>query len=299
MFQARQARVNNLPEAEFSYTSPDDPPLKRLLVQAIERMTGQPHLKRLYLQNQSNPRPDESFWDAAVRQLGLSIQCHKPDHGIPASGPVVVVSNHPFGVLDGIVLSWLASRHRSDFKVVAHSLLYRAPELKSHIYPIDFSETADALKANVRTRRDADAWLARGGMVLIFPGGGVATARTLLGPAEDLPWGTYAARLIMRHRATVVPVFFPGQNSRLFQISSKLSQTLREALLFREVYRRMNTTVVLRVGESIPFSALEHLRKRQDLIDHIRDITFSLDSDSPQRLAQAPDRIVRRPHQYD
>ena len=86
----------------FSYASPGDPALRRVTIRTIDRLTGQPFLKRLYLDNRRRPRPGESLWEAAVRHLRLEVD-YDPARlaTIPAAGPVVVVANHPFGVPDG------------------------------------------------------------------------------------------------------------------------------------------------------------------------------------------------------
>jgi len=126
----------------FSYAAPDDPRLKRLIIRIIERMSGQPYLKWLYEDHVNNPVPGETFWDAAVKRLELKIVVN--EDGLkkwPATGPLVVVSNHPFGVLDGVVLCQLVSRVRKDFRVLINSVLYRAEEARPYMLPIDFAET--------------------------------------------------------------------------------------------------------------------------------------------------------------
>jgi putative hemolysin len=174
----------------FSYASADDPALRRVAIQTIERLTGQPRLKRMYLENQRRPRQGESFWEAAVRQLELRVD-YDPDrlHRIPASGPVVVVANHPFGVLDGIVVSYLIAKVRPDFKVLTHSLLCRVVEIQSYLLPIDFAGTAAATATNLRSRAEALSWLSSGGALVVFPGGAVSTSEHPFGRrAVDPEW---------------------------------------------------------------------------------------------------------------
>ena len=147
----------------FSYAAPDDPRLKRLVIRLIERMTGQPYLHWLYEDYQNLPPPKEIFWDSAIRRLELTIVCNEAKLAAwPKTGPLVVVSNHPFGVLDGLVICHLVAKVRTDFRVLTNSVLYRADEMKPFMLPIDFAENKQALKTNLRSRAEAKAHLAEG-----------------------------------------------------------------------------------------------------------------------------------------
>lgn len=263
---------------DFSYSQAAETRMKRLLVHAVERVTGQPRLKRLYFENQKTPDPNESFWEAAIRLLRLRL--HHPIDGratIPAEGPLVFVANHPFGVVDGIVISHLVSQARADFKILTNSVLNRAPEVMPYILPVDFADTRQAVETNLETRRQAIALLKRGGALAVFPGGAVSTAYGKpFGKAVDPTWKPFTARVIQMSRATVIPMYFDGQNSRLFQIASNVSQTLRYALLFKEVRNKMGRTINVRIGEAIPYDDLAHMTDRQVMIAHLRELTYRL-----------------------
>jgi len=268
----------------FSYATATDPPLKRGLIRLVEKATGQPKLKKMYLQNQRFPRPDESFWQAAVRSLALDVRYdHNALMAIPKTGPVVVVANHPYGVLDGIVISWLISKIRSDFVVLTNAVLMRAPEVQGFILPIDFSETEEAQRINLTSRAAARAQLERGGVVVVFPAGAVSTAPDRLGrkPAVDARWQPFVSQLIQRSKALVVPVWFGGQNSRLFQIASHLSQTLRISLIFHEVRARIGTSLPVVIGAPIPFAAIAGVKDRQALADDLRGRVYGLARTAP------------------
>ena len=266
-------------EPVFSYADPTDRPVKRHLIHLIERATGQRELKRIYLDNQQHPRAGESFFAAAVRRLSLDVQFDPARLArIPRTGPLVIVSNHPYGVLDGIVLSWLVEKIRSDFLVLTNAVLLRAPEIRQFVLPVDFAGTPEAMAINLESRSQARDHLARGGAVVVFPAGGVSTAPDRLGrrPAVDSPWQPFTSQLIQRTKATVVPVCFSGQNSRLFQIASHLSLTLRLSLIFREVRNRIGTTLPVAIGDPIPYALLSHIKDRQALADELMTRTYAL-----------------------
>jgi putative hemolysin len=279
----------------FSYATREDPPVKRGLIRLVERATGQPHLKRLYVDNQRNPRPNESFWAAAVRALKLDVRYDAAALArIPNAGPVVVVANHPYGVLDGIVISWLIEKVRSDFVVLTNAVLMRAQEVQDFILPIDFSGTEEALQTNLRSRAAAREQLERGGCVVVFPAGGVSTAPDRLGrhPAVDARWQPFVAQLIQRSKATVAPIWFGGQNSRLFQIASHVSVTLRISLIFHEVKARIGAELPVAVGAPIPFDKLAGIKDRQALSDYLREITYALAIKAPKPRKINPARKI-------
>jgi putative hemolysin len=268
----------------FSYATASDPPLKRGIIRLVEKATGQPKLKRMYIDNQRFPRADESFWQAAVRSLALDVRYDSHAlAAIPRTGPVVVVANHPYGVLDGIVISWLVSKVRSDFLVLTNAVLMSAPEVQDFILPIDFSGTEEARRTNLASRATARAQLERGGVVVVFPAGAVSTAPDKLGrkPAIDSRWQPFVSQLIQRSQATVVPMWFGGQNSRLFQIASHVSYTLRISLIFHEVRSRIGTALPVAIGAPIPYAALDAMKDRQILADHLRERVYDLERRAP------------------
>lgn len=280
----------------FSYTSPDDPWLKRKVVRAIERATGQPHLKRLYEDFRNNPVPDESFWDSAIRRLELKIICNDDVLArVPTTGPLVVVANHPFGVLDGVVISHLVHRVRKDFLVLTNEVLTRAEELRPFLLPIDFAQTPQALQTNLKSRAVAKAHLQAGGCLVVFPAGGVSTTPTPWHKqATDTEWKSFTGRLVSQARAPVVPFFFVGQNSRLFQLASHVSMTLRLSLLFKEVHDRIGSEVHVRVGETIAFDQLANINDRVAFMRHLRERTYELGAGIAP--PQTPIKHQRRAH---
>jgi putative hemolysin len=180
-------------------------------------------------------------------------------------------------VLDGITLTWLATKVRPDTKVLANDVLCQAPEAAANLLPVAFAPTREARETNVNSRIQALDWLRQGHAIGIFPGGGVSTSeKPLRGPAVDLPWAPFTAKLLRASRATVVPVFFVGQNSRLFQLASHLSLTLRLSLVFRETARRIGSRLKVRVGAPIPFAELANIEDRAELVMELKKRTFAL-----------------------
>lgn len=261
----------------FSYADPNDPPFKRFVIHAIERLTGQPYLRWLYDCSRAHPVAGETFWDAAIRLLELKVSYDAAKLASwPRSGPLVVVCNHPYGVLDGLVSCHIVGKARPDFRVLTNAVISRAEEVRHYLLPIDFSETEEAVKTNLRSRALAKEHVAAGGCLLIFPSGAVSTTpKWWERRATDSEWKTFTAGIITKTRAPVAPLYFAGQNSMLFQLVSHLSLTLRLSLLFHEVHNKIGAEVRAGVGDVIPYETLAPIRDRVALMQHLRDATYA------------------------
>ena len=203
--------------------------------------------------------PSIPFCQRALDELGIVLDSHPGDlERIPASGPVVVVANHPFGAIDGLALLALVGRARPDVKVLANHMLGALPAIRAQVIPVDPFGGPRARRRNAAAVREAAAWLRAGRCLCVFPAGEVAHA-TDGGLVVDSPWRHTAAELALRADAAVVPVRFDGHNSRLFRWAGRLHPLLRTVLLPREMWARRGAPVVVRVGHAVPAAALREL----------------------------------------
>jgi putative hemolysin len=159
-----------------------------------------------------------------VERYGLSLDIIGGTlDSIPRTGPLVLVANHPYGILDGLMMGHILAHVRGDFRILAHRVFRKAQDLDRVILPISFDETKEAVALNLETRKTALAYLAaRAAPSASFPGGTVSTAVKPFGQAMDPGWRSFTAKMIAKSEAVVVPIFFEGANSRLFQIASHL-----------------------------------------------------------------------------
>jgi putative hemolysin len=195
---------------------------------------------------------------------------------IPAQGPIVVVANHPYGMLDGAVLAVLLTRIRSDVRVVTNYLLHDVPELAQHCIFVDPFQSGPSTDVNRRAVREAMAWLKRGGMLAIFPAGEVSHLQLPPGEIIDREWNDTAARLIRHTGAAALPVYFCGRNSVGFQVLGMIHPRLRTAFLLQEFLRQEGRTVEVRVGREIPGDCLTGMANDREAIDYLRWRTYLL-----------------------
>jgi putative hemolysin len=249
-------------DLDLSYSHPSQPRFRRSLIRMVERLSGQPKLRSLYTGWAASPASRyEPVFEAAMRLLNLRLEVHRKDRleSLPREGGLLLVANHPFGIVDGLSLGQFGMALRGNVAIMTNSLLCRVPEVEPYLLPVDFSGTTEARRLTGETRRRAADLLLAGKVVAIFPAGGIATAnRPMKGAAVDAAWHPFVGRLAALPGVTTLPLHFQGQNSRLFQIASHSSYPLRLALIFHETRRRMGKSVHLTVGQPL---ASEELRK--------------------------------------
>ena len=270
---------------ELSYANPADPWLKRSLIDAMERWAGRSYFVPLYKRWKYEVIPSGGPIMRAVFELcdvALDISGNWPAR-IDPGAPLVIVANHPYGILDGLAALTLAEEIGRPFRVLINKDLTKVPEIRPYALSVDFSETRAALAANLAMRAEAIALLKQGVTIVVFPAGGVATAPSAFARAVDLPWKTFTARMIMASRAQVVPLFFEGQCRPLFHRVSRFSLTLRLSLIIAELRRRVKTDLGVRIGPLLSSADLQVHKDRISLMNYLFDQTWGL-ADQP--LAQ-------------
>lgn len=262
---------------ELSYANENDPRLKRWFIRSMEGLGGRNRYARLYDIWRSSVVGQSArvFGDMLdLIDVGLRVEGSWPPPDLP-EGPVVIVANHPFGIGDGIAVLALAEQLGRPFRVMIHNDLLKVPEMQPYALPVSFEETKEALALNMKTRAEAVRLLKEGTTVIVFPAGGVATASKVFGRAEDLPWKMFPAKLIQSAKANVIPVYFEGQNGRLFHLASKVSLTLRLSLLIREFHKLSGSTIAARIGGVVAWAELD-AGDRKNITARLHEAVFTM-----------------------
>lgn len=251
-------------------------PVAHLLERSAERLTGLDYLARKY---RTLPVVDDvdGFLQQALDCLRVhfSLNSEALDH-FPEHGPVIVVANHPFGAIDGMILTLLVYRLRRDVRILGNYFLARIPGISDLLFAVDPFAGKGSATRNLRPLRDCLKWLQQGGVVISFPSGEVAHYSLRQQRIIDPPWSKTIGKLVQASQATVFPVYFHGRNSLLFQYAGLLHPLLRTCLLPHELIRKQGETIRLQAGEPLEWSKLKRLDSAEKITRYLRLRTFLL-----------------------
>ncbi len=263
----------------LSYAGTFTNPFKSGTIRTIEWLTGKLTLLKLIRQFERAGAPvGPPFWPKAMRHMGIDILTPAAEIAlIPKTGPLVVVANHPHGLVDGMIMAEIVNRVRSDFKILTRSLLTGIPEVEQFMIPVPFPHEDNSRELSLQMRIDTMNHLKAGGAIILFPAGKVACSEHWFGPAIEAEWNLFTHKMVHKSGATILPMHFTGQNSRAYQISNRLSSTLRQSLLLYEIKRALFKPQRPHIGTPIPASVLDQWQGNpRGFLAWLRDHTLSL-----------------------
>ena len=253
---------------------------QRILIKTIEQFTGKRKLEKIYKDFSLKNTDPRYFWSGLLNSMRIKIiNKSESKNTIPVTGRLLMIANHPFGIIDGLIMCSLASEVRSDFKILTHETLRLIPELEQFILPIDFNEKSrETIKKNILTTRKAKKHLLNNGLLIIFPSGSVSIAKNLKSLAKDDDWKQFTAKLIKQTKTNVLPIYFDGKNGFLFHLfASKLkNQTLKYSSYIHETKKMIGKDIIINVGETIKFKDIEKISDRAKITEFLKNKTYDL-----------------------
>ncbi|WP_227269323.1 lysophospholipid acyltransferase family protein [Roseobacter weihaiensis] len=250
----------------------------RAVIRLMENSTGRLRLIKRARGYENEVAQGRDFFEVMADRYGLTLDIATGRlENIPRNGPLIMIANHPYGILDGLMMGQILARTRGDFRILANSVFRKAEEINRVLLPISFEDTKEARALNIATRKRSLEYLESGGVIGVFPGGTVSTAAKPFSKPMDPGWRSFTARMIAKSGATVLPIYFDGHTSRLFQIASHMHVTLRMGLLIKEFGKRVDTPVRVSIGAPISPQVLGAFSKdSKAMMDFLRKATYEL-----------------------
>ena len=279
----------------FSVKNPFRGPITRRLFvpvgRVLDKALGLDSIHAVYQDAAGGP-PDRPFADRVLDALNLSYNVSETDLArVPDQGPIVVVANHCFGGVEGVILASLLGTVRADFKIMANYMLSRIPEMRDLFIFVDPFGGKKATAANVKSLKQTLQWLRDGRMLAVFPSGEVAHFDLRRQSVVESDWSSTVAGLVRRTKSPVLPVFFEGRNTVLFHLLGLLHPRLRTARLPHEVLNKRDREVPIHIGTPIPASRLARFESDEDLTAYLRMRTYNLRNRRPRKSH----RVLRLP----
>ncbi len=275
---------SNKPEKIFKLDFEVEGPVRRNLLRVarrpLERLLSFNGLNTLYY-DALTYETDQAFYDKLLERMNVNYHISERDmENIPDKGRVVVVANHPFGGIEGIILASVLRSTRSDSKILANYILECIPELRDVFFFVDPFGGEDAARANLASMKKAIQWLRDEHMLGIFPAGEVAHFSISKRKVVESEWSQSIAGIIRKTESPVLPIYFDGFNGPLFQLMGLIHPRLRTAFLPRELLNKKDRDIDICIGKVITFNKLSAFESDKEMVSYLRQRTFMLQNRS-------------------
>ncbi|MFN3970764.1 MAG: lysophospholipid acyltransferase family protein [Gemmobacter sp.] len=245
-------------------------PRDRLALRLLMRMLG--YGRTVALAEMLRDLPTAQILAIVSDLIARDVEAEGMEH-LPASGPALIVCNHPTGIADGIILHRLVAPLRPDLYVFANrDILRLLPQMADIIAPVEWRKD---LRSHAKTRETMEFTrhaVEAGRLGVIFPSGRLAKRVGL--SLHERPWMASAAMIARRFDLPVIPMNIRARNSTLFYLFDLIHPTLRDITLFHEVLNKGAQPFRLTMGAPIPAADLP--ARSEDGIAMLRRATLAL-----------------------
>jgi len=219
------------------------------------------------------------FADEILNELQVAYEFNAEElKNIPQHEPFIVVANHPYGGIDGLMLLRILTKSRPDFKIMANFILQLIPALKDNIVPVNPFETSNKTGINVSGIKKCLQALQEGHPIGIFPAGEVSSLQLNSFKISDKQWNPVVGKMILKAQVKVVPVYFSGHNSIIFNLLGLVHPALRTAKLPSELFNKSNEKIKIRIGKPISIKTINEFNNHNELLRFLRAKTYALES---------------------
>ncbi len=219
------------------------------------------------------------FADEILNELKVAYEFNPEElKNIPQHEPFIVVANHPYGGIDGLMLLRLLTQARPDFKIMANLILQLIPALKENFITVNPFETSNKTGINISGIKKCLQALKEGHPIGIFPAGEVSSLKLNTLKISDKLWNPVVGKMILKAQVKVVPVYFSGHNSIAFNLLGLVHPALRTAKLPSELFNKTNEKIQIRIGKPINVKTINELNNPSELLRFLRAKTYALES---------------------
>jgi putative hemolysin len=251
--------------------------LKNPIASAVMSLAKINEVNRLY--DKLRDKEGKDFFDSFVRERNLSYIAFAEDLAkIPKTGPFILVSNHPLGAIDGILMCKVLSEVRPDFKVMGNFLLEKIEPMEPYVIPVNPFEGKKEIRNSATGMRETLKHLENGGCVGIFPAGEVSNKNNSYGEILDREWEKPALKLIKMAKVPVVPMYFHAKNSTLFYQVSKIHPSLQTLMLPAEMMNDREKPIRIRIGKPITVKTMDDMETIEELGEFLRRKVYMMKS---------------------
>ena len=240
----------------------------------INKISKVDEIKSLYKINYEDLKKSSNFWKKTLDILNIDYYAEHITN-IPKTGSAIVVANHPFGLLDGLIICSIICDIRKDYKILINEEVSQIDQIREYLLPIKFSTVTADIKKNIITKKKAIEHLNSNGILITFPSGEVATSSLIFNEANEREWKPLIGSIINKTKADIVPVRFFGKNSLFFHTMSFINNNLRKVLFIRELFNKKNKKFNLTIGKRITLLQKEKLSNRQ-IVGKLRSIVLNI-----------------------
>lgn len=254
-----------------------DIPGGNIIAKALMQIFRYNKLNRVY--SSSYDKDPVIFINSILDHLDIRYEVPEKDlENIPAEGPCMTISNHPFGGIDALILLRILTSRRSDVKGMANFLLQKIDPLKDYIIPVNPFETHRDVQSSFKGIKEGLNYIREGHLLAIFPAGEVSTYQSESNLIIDREWKDSVLKFIKMAEVPVIPVYFHGTNSRWFHILGRIHPLLRTAKLASELFNKRNKNIRIRIGKPISVKEQSEFRDIARYGRYLRARTYSLGS---------------------
>ena len=240
----------------------------------INKISKVDEIKSLYKINYEDLKKSSNFWKKTLNILNIDYYAEHITN-IPKTGSAIVVANHPFGLLDGLIICSIICDIRKDYKILINEEVSQIDQIREYLLPIKFSTVTEDIKKNIITKKKAIEHLNSNGILITFPSGEVATSSLIFNEANEREWKPLIGSIINKTKADIVPVRFFGKNSLFFHTIGFINNNLRRVLFIRELFNKKNKKFNLSIGKRITLPQKEKLSNRQ-IVEKLRSIVLNI-----------------------